>query len=124
MEYNKNIGSCGLACVLCSAMQKGECEGCLETKASNCEIKKCCIDRTIQGCYECDEFPCEKDMFKNNRVCGFIKCVKEMGVEGLVSNLLKNDKVGIRYHPENGSRGDYDVLSSEAEVIKLVKHGR
>lgn len=124
MEMNKMIGSCGLACVVCSDKLKGNCEGCTETKAEHCSIKGCCMDMGVAGCYQCDKFPCDKDMFKHKRVAAFIKCAQEIGVEGLTVCLQRNHEAGIRYHKEDGSKGDYDVLDSEAEIIALVKQGR
>ncbi len=41
-----------------------ECEGCLSNKRFNfcdvCDIRKCCADKKLAGCYQCDEFPCNK----------------------------------------------------------------
>ncbi len=124
MEINKKIGSCGLACMLCSAKLKGECKGCMKSKASDCSIKACCINLGINGCYECDKFPCEKDMFSNKRVCAFVKCAKDLGVEELVMNLHRNNEAGIKYHNEDGTKGDYDILENEADIISLIKRGR
>ena len=124
MEMNKMMGSCGLACVLCSEKLNGKCEGCMEAKAENCNIKACSINLGINGCYECNEFPCKKDMFQNKRVCAFVKCAKELGVEGLVTCLQQNNDAGIKYHKADGSKGDYDILESEAEIINLIKKGR
>lgn len=124
MDINKKIGSCGLACMLCSAKLKGECQGCMKSKASDCSIKACCINLEINGCYECDKFPCEKDMFNNKRVCAFIKFAKDSGVDELVTRLQRNDEAGIKYHKEDGSKGDYDILESETEIIDLIKRGR
>lgn len=124
MVTNKMIGSCGLACMLCSEKLKGKCEGCMEAKAAHCDIKACCSNRGISGCYECNEFPCEKEMFQNKRVHAFITCAKELGMEELVSKLQRNHEAGIKYHTEDGSKGDYDRLESEAEIIDLIKLGR
>ncbi len=46
-----------------------------------------------------------------------------MGVEKLIACLDRNDKAGIKYHKEDGSKGDYDKLDTEQEIIKLIKRG-
>ncbi len=114
------IGSCGLACVVCSAMKNKECEGCSDIKAEQCDIKKCCVSKELHGCYECAEYPCEKDMFKNNRVCAFIECAKNVGVNVLADCLIKNEEKGIFYHPSDGSKGGYDLLESKESIKKLL----
>lgn len=120
MNTEIKIASCGLACVLCSEKRKGECQGCTEDKAENCDIKKCSQKQNIQGCYECNSYPCHRDMFKNNRVNAFVESAKELGVDGLAIRLEENHEQGILYHPEDGSKGHYDRLSSKEEIKKLI----
>ncbi len=124
MDINKNIGSCGLACMLCSAKINGECQGCMKSKANDCSIKECCTNLEINGCYECDKFPCEKDMFSNKRVCAFVKFAKDAGVEELITSLRRNNEAGIKYHNEAGTKGDYDIIESEDKILDLIKRGR
>ncbi len=47
---------------------------------------------------------------------------KMIGSCGL-AYLDRNDKAGIKYHKEDGSKGDYDKLDTEQEIIKLIKRG-
>lgn len=120
MSNKLMIGSCGLACMLCSAKLKGECEGCTSNKAENCSIKACCEESKLMGCYECDKYPCEQNMFKNQKVCAFVECAIELGVEGLVTCLKQNNERGIIYHPVDGSKGDYDKLVTKNEIKELI----
>lgn len=124
MKENQMIGSCGLACMLCSAKLKNECEGCTEKKAIGCDIKECVMDKKIDGCYKCDDYPCDKDMFKNLRLRTFNEVAKEEGISCLVSCLKKNDEAGIRYHTTDGSKGDYDVLATADEIKDLILNGK
>ena len=124
MSKNTMISSCGLACFLCSSKLDGKCEGCLEHKAEKCGIKSCCASKGIDGCYACGEFPCDRDFFTSTRVCAFVKCARELGIGRMVELLKKNDRAGIKYHKADGSKGDYDLLESEKEIVELVKHGR
>ncbi|MFZ5354035.1 MAG: DUF3795 domain-containing protein [Bacillota bacterium] len=124
MEINKMIGSCGLCCVLCNDKLKGSCEGCMDTKAESCDTKACCQSIGVAGCFDCSKFPCDKEMFNNKRVSAFNKFAKENGAEKLAACLIRNDEAGIKYHKPDGSKGDYDKLETEAEIIKLIEQGR
>ena len=60
------------------------CDGCLSTGrhvsyCSMCEIKKCCIEKTIENCAFCDDYACEMlgNAFK------FMCEVLEMGIDGV-----------------------------------------
>lgn len=123
MKENNIIGSCGLGCVVCSAMKNKECEGCSEIKAEQCDIKKCCISKDIQGCFDCMDYPCEREMFKNERVCAFVEAAKDIGVKRLADCLIKNEENGIYYHPLDGSKGDYDVLDTKESIKALILKG-
>lgn len=122
-EMNKTIkmGSCGLACVVCSAKKEGKCVGCTEVKAADCKIKACTIEKGHEGCYACDAFPCDQSMFKQNKVIAFNEVAKEKGLDYLVQCLLDNEKKGIVYHPEDGSKGAYDILETKEEIKSLIK---
>lgn len=124
MKVNQKIGSCGLACILCSAKMKGECFGCSNDKAETCKIKACCVEKNIEGCYECENFPCESSMFNNLRLKTFVKCARDKGVSTLISCLERNSKANIIYHTTDGSKGDYDVLTSEDDIMDLILNGR
>ena len=123
MKYESVMGSCGLACMLCSAKLNQTCKGCVSTKANECQIKACCERLKINGCYECEQFPCEQEMFKNQRLCAFVEVTKEIGVEALVNTLKNNDEKGIKYHTVDGSKGAYDSLESKEKIKELLLMG-
>ncbi len=123
MKYESVMGSCGLACLLCSAKLDNSCKGCVSTKADTCKIKTCCEMQKIDGCFECAKFPCEQDMFKNHRICAFIEVTKEVGLENLIQSLKNNDEKGIKYHTSDGSKGAYDLLDSKDQVKELILSG-
>lgn len=120
----KGIGFCGLACVLCSAE---DCVGCHHDGCANkdrCNIYQCCKEKGIIGCWECSAFPCEEKMLENIRIRAFVHCAKEDGIPQLLSNLQRNYTNGIVYHSPTGSKGDYDQLDTEAEIIHLIRTGK
>lgn len=132
MNINKvsnNIGYCGLICNLCHLF--GTCDGCKSSKnccakhllEGECYQYNCCIKKNINGCWECIDFPCDKDMFSNShdiRICAFVRCAKEEGIEKLIEYIVLNQKRGIKYAYQK----DYDGLSSKKEVFKLLKFGK
>jgi len=80
------VAPCGLYCGVCGIYQatatgdhnlkeklahfyhdipdKINCRGCLSDTVywycSSCPIKSCVIEKKIQGCHQCDQFPCDK----------------------------------------------------------------
>ena len=116
----RGIGYCGLACVSCSAK---DCAGCKQRcdSAENCDKARCCVEHSVEGCWACGSFPCEKT--SHPRVRAFIRCAKEDGVEALTRYLERNDARGIAYHRDDGLRGDYDDLESEEDILALLRTG-
>ncbi len=119
-EIKDSIAYCGLVCKLCSAGNTGKCKGCRE-RCEGCSIKECGKTRNINGCWECNEFPCDERMFKNRKNRAFVQCAKEEGVQKLAKYLKKSFDRGINYHNEDGTPGDYDSLDSEYEILQLLR---
>ena len=56
---NIKIGACGLACFKCPKFKKEECPGCQPNEF--CPLPKCAQDNKAESCFECSEFPCQKN---------------------------------------------------------------
>ena len=120
-----SIAYCGLVCGRCHL--RAECDFCKNTaslcaRSEVCYQRNCCIERELQGCWECVEFPCGKDMHSTThdlRIRAFVAFIKAEGAESLVDCLLRNEADGIHY----GHGRDYDSKNSEEEVIQLLKTG-
>lgn len=125
-EIEKSMGVCGLVCALCS--YKSDCEGCRNKKCSckdgDCSVKKCCLEKGLDYCYLCNEFPCGEKMFKSIRLKAFNMVAREDGLQKLAEYLMRNYQNGIQYHRNDGLKGDYDRLQSEQEIIHLLRNGR
>ena len=122
-----SIAYCGLICDLCHLAD--ECDGCKSENnncgkhlsEAGCFQRGCCINKNIDGCWECDDFPCDKDMYSDRhdpKVKAFARCIREDGAEAFVDYILKNLKRGldVRY------QGDYDS-KTESEVLTLLRKG-
>ena len=106
----KLIAYCGLYCGACNAYLKGKCKGCIEnTKASWCKIRKCCIEKSIKSCSDCNEFKevnnCKRfnnlisKMFKlifksNRRAC--IRMIQADGYENFAKYMSINQKQSLK----------------------------
>ena len=128
-EVSESIGYCGLVCKLCHLADK--CDGCKSNKnccgkhlsEKGCYQYNCCLDKNINGCWECEDFPCDEDMFSNThdiRLRAFVRCIKEEGAEKLAEYLIRNQGNGILY----GHNKDYDNLENEESVLKLLRIGQ
>ena len=121
-----SISYCGLVCRLCHL--SAECDFCKNTanlceRSAVCHQRKCCVEKNLQGCWECPEFPCGKDMFAppfDIKIKAHVTFIKNEGTEELIDCLLRNEANGIHY----GLGKDYDGKNSEEEVIHLLKTGR
>jgi hypothetical protein len=128
-EVSENIGYCGLVCSFCHLAES--CDGC---KSSNnccskhlsqygCYQYNCCISKNLNGCWECDDFPCENDMFSENhdiRIRAFVRFAKEEGIEKLAEYVINNQENGILY----GHNKDYDNLKNEEAVLNILRLGK
>jgi hypothetical protein len=123
-ELENSIAYCGLVCNLCHLA--AECNGC-RTAATNCPKyhsvegcfhRDCCLTKGIDGCWECDEYPCGRDMFAGKtkgEILGFCACIKQDGKAKFIGYILRNMAKGIRYGIEG-----YGALS-EKQVLELLK---
>lgn len=90
------LAHCGLVCSNCGMYRKGRCQGCHSDKPMyrGCKVKKCCLDRQLGTCAECDEFVNLRDcrklhnwvsrifafIFRTNRI-GNLYRIREVGVD-------------------------------------------
>jgi len=127
-EIIDSIAYCGLICKLC--FKADECAGCKSAKnncgkhlsESGCCQRKCCIDKNINGCWECEAFPCNKDMYSDShdgKIKAFAMCIKEDGIEQFVDYVLENSRRGLDVRMNK----DYD-FKSEKEVLQLLRAGK
>jgi len=134
IQIEKSIAYCGLICALCSAGASCSCKinnHCSKKlSADGCFQYDCCTEKGLDGCWECSDAPCDKDMFtpiEDNRISArrklraFISCIKEDGIESFSKNITKNAEKGVVYH-KNGVYGDYD-LETEEKILHLLRTG-
>jgi len=91
----ESIAYCGLVCGRCHL--RAECDFCRNTaslcaRSEVCFQRNCCIQRKLQGCWECAEFPCGKDMHSPShdlRIRTFVAFIKAEGGEALIMGKVE-----------------------------------
>lgn len=123
---NENsIAYCGLVCGFCYPDGKCSCKSTnhcgKRLSTEGCYQYNCCTSKGINGCWECANSPCDKDMLTIDKIKlrAFVQCIKEDGIQKFIGYLEQNEKDGIVYH-KSGIIGDYD-LSNETEVLHLLR---
>lgn len=125
MKREKGFAYCGLACCICSENENcGGCrnEGCRDK--DSCKNYNCCRDKGINGCWECEDFPCKGGMLDKMTIRAFARFIAEYGESELFRNLERNEKAGIVYHYEGQLIGDYDIPQSEEAIIHIIRYGK
>lgn len=121
---NKGVAFCGLACCVCS--ENKACAGCRMEGCKGkawCKSFRCCKGKVLNGCWECDDFPCEYSMFNKLRIRTFAKYIAQYGAESLMNALQNNEENGFIYHYDGQLIGDYDLLQSEEELYQFIRQG-
>ena len=111
------VAYCGLICGVCKNTEKG-CKGCRSGGGpGDCYQRRCCLEKGIDGCWQCDVFPCEKGFFADEEwkgLCiGFVQCIKDKGI-GEFATLVQS-KLGkvIEY-------GDFR-FKREQEIVTMLQ---
>jgi hypothetical protein len=89
------IGCCGACCRTCRVLREGLCKGCKidydtgerDIGRAKCRIKVCCIQKGLQSCADCREYPtCPvvndfygKKGHKYQKYRQAIECIREHG---------------------------------------------
>lgn len=127
IQIINSVAYCGLLCFLCQPAETCSCRSnnhCgKRLSPKGCFQYTCCVSKGLNGCWECPDAPCGKDMLAigHTKMRAFVTCIKEDGMEQFAEYIVRNESNGIVYH-RKGIWGDYD-LQSEAEVLKLLRTG-
>jgi len=119
----KDLALCGLACVLCGCE---DCPGCRARGckgSGDCTVYRCATEKGLDGCYQCDAFPCGEKMLQGIHNRAFNRYARQYGKPDLLSRLRVNFENGITYHKPGGLKGDYDLLATERDVLRLIRFG-
>ena len=131
MKRELGIARCGLACCLCS--ENDICKGCKREGFVElswckdkewCEVRKCGINKNLNGCYECHPANCCKGIYIDNiKARAFAEYAHRYGVENLLDCLERNEKAGIIFD-RGDFVGDYDEFNDLEELINFIRTGK
>ena len=114
-ELVARVAYCGLVCAVCSHAREG-CRGCRSGGgAADCYQRKCCTKNGRDGCWDCENFPCDKGFFGDSAwkgLCtGCVQSIKDYGIGTFLS--LVNSTFG-----EIVDYGEYRFR--DPEEIKMI----
>ncbi len=116
------VAYCGLVCGVCvhGAAEREGCAGCRKGGGSkDCHQRRCCLEKGLDGCWECESFPCDQGFFGDDAwrgLCiGSVQCVREHGLAGYVDRLVARAGRSIEL-------GDYRHKTPE-EIRDLLCRG-
>jgi hypothetical protein len=103
------IAYCGLYCGSCRTFLKGKCPGCMDnTKATWCNIRKCCTENNFQSCSDCKTSnvnDCKKFNTFISKIIGFafnsdrkacISRIKEIGYDDYAIEMAESRRQTIK----------------------------
>ena len=123
MRRDKGIAYCGLACAVCG--QNETCAGCRNEGCKGkewCKNFACCKEKGLNGCWECNDFPCSGGMLDKVKIRAFASFIKNHGEDEFLECLENNEKNGIVYHYPASISGDYDKYETEEEIMEKIKN--
>ena len=98
MEAQEEPGAvayCGLVCSACSESTDPQvaCPGCRAGGGEpDCRQRVCCVEQGIDGCWQCDRFPCDEGFATDGHEPGFrgfwiasVQCAREHGLQRYVA---------------------------------------
>lgn len=133
-DVRNNLGYCGKACALC--INAWFCKGCKSNdpvlarhmQKEGCFQQYCCKQKGIEGCWDCDDAPCDKDVFAKDEAAIYrvgIRCAKYGGPEELAGKVFLNQVHGICYplayfscENEETAKQMLDTYEDEHENLK------
>ena len=130
MKREIGLAYCGLACCVCD--KNDTCVGCRNEGCTGrewCLHYNCCREKGLNGCWECDEFPCDKNQNgfnmhkKKYRALAFAEFIQEHGEDAMLDCLARNEAAGIVYHYPGTLDGDYDKCATGEQVKHMLATG-
>ena len=116
-----SLAYCGLICALC--FRRAKCSGCKKTNnncAANCYQKGCCLNKNLNGCWECvDIYKCQEGRYSlsnSPKVKAFAICIKEDGANQFIKYILRNNKKG--WSVKKGENYDDKAIP---EVLSMLR---
>ena len=93
---SQQIAACGLYCGACKKFLNRKCPGCKENeKASWCKIRKCCQEKGLHTCAECDKDVTECKIHNSDRAA-CIRYIRENGEDAFAEKMAKDQQMTMK----------------------------
>lgn len=81
-------------------IENAKCPGCQQGGGpAGCEVKKCCFEKGLRICFECEEFPCAKfEKYADPDTQDRYNRFREIGFEKWVQEQVQKTKEGFEIH--------------------------
>jgi len=117
-ELRDTVGYCGLICGVCPGAGQCDCRTAPKPEEAGCIQRNCAIDKGIDGCWECDDFPCGEGYFGPQHggwrgLCvASVQYAREHGLDALVDLVVRR----------HGPRMDHSpyMHKSPADVLRIL----
>lgn len=119
-ELIDTVAYCGLVCGVC--LGGCDCRAAPKPESDHalgyCYQRRCCIEKGLDGCWECESFPCGEGYFAADDewrgLCvGLVQCIKEEGLERFVRLVRSNLGEDVPY-------GEYTGKSVN-EILSILR---
>jgi ubiquinone/menaquinone biosynthesis C-methylase UbiE len=121
-----NVAYCGFVCTACSEAlpENAGCPGCRSGGGeADCRQRRCCEARGIDGCWQCEDFPCGEGFATDGHDPAFrsfwlasVRCLQQHGVERFAS--MVESRLG-RTFDHAAFRG-----KGEEEIMRMLRGSR
>ena len=118
-QLRETVAYCGLICGVCPGVGQCDCRTAPKPEEAGCYQRNCCIKKEIDGCWECNEFPCSNGYFGEQHggwrgLCvASVQCVRDNGPEALVNLVVQR----------HGLRMDHSLYMDRTpdEVLEILR---
>ena len=100
-DQDEKVAYCGLVCSVCCHAHKG-CPGCRAGGGDeHCHQRKCCAEFGLEGCWQCQRFPCGEGYFADEAWSGL--CIALV----CMVRVVGRQKLAARVESKLGATIDY-----------------
>jgi len=84
-DLSQTVAPCGIICGICTHRVVGKCPGCAGGGGDDdCIQRICSREKGHAGCWECDDFPCDRGFFADEAWRGFnigsVQAIRDLGM--------------------------------------------
>ena len=120
-ELRETVAYCGLICGVCYGLgpEPCDCRTAPKPQEADCYQRNCCIEKGINGCWECGDFPCDNGYFGEEHggwrgLCvSSVEYVRHHGLQALVDLVVSR----------HGPRMDHSpyINKTPEEVLEILQ---